>query len=57
MVGERAHVGALEVGHSVVVDVRKACGRVLTGHRPRHGGVKEGHEGTLGCEKKDATEH
>lgn len=50
-VGRRVQVGAVEVGHSVVVGVRIACGRGVilgkAGHREKHGRLREGHGGAL----------
>lgn len=61
VLGRRVHVGAVEVGHLVVVDVGIACGCGQadgpTGHWQRHGKVRAGHMDTSNWEKKETTQH
>ena len=53
--GRAAHVGAVEVGHSVVVDVGIACRRGQMQHPAgrRPGRVRDGRVGTVSWENKE----
>ncbi len=59
VVGRKVHVGAVEVGHSVVVGVGISCGRGQvqrpTRHLQRHGRVRDGHRGALSWGMKETT--
>lgn len=53
--GRRVHVGAVEVGHSVVVGVGISCGRGQVQGPTGHGRVRDGHRRALSWEKKETT--
>lgn len=59
VVGRRIHVGAVKVGHSVVVGVGIPCrsgqAHGPTRHWQRHGMVGAGQRDTFSCEKKETT--
>lgn len=59
VLGRRVHVGAVEVGHSIVVGVGIACGCQVegaTGRWQRHGRVRAGHRDTFNWEKKETVQ-
>lgn len=55
VMGRRVHVGAVEVGHSVVVGVGISCGRGQVQGPTGHGRVRDGHRRALSWEKKETT--
>lgn len=57
--GQLVHAGAVEVGHSVLKGVQRACACGLeqgpTGHRQRNGRVRAGHRGAHSWGKTNTT--